>query len=147
MSEKTYKGLYLILSLKWSEGKDHLVWWQTDNSGYTPDIDKAGRYTAEQVSKQPSYYDNESTTRAVPLYDVLEGFVGPIQRIIASSYIRPRNTYECHACMGTIEIDPRFSPLSCRKCRAYICNICYDEGICVEAGSASGRHPAQETGA
>jgi hypothetical protein len=74
-SEKSYKGVYLILSLKRSDGQDHLVWWCGQNTGYTSDVKKAGRYTASVVSADVAYYDNGYTTRAVPLYEVMEGMI------------------------------------------------------------------------
>ncbi len=134
MTEKVYEGTYLILSLKWSDGLDKLNWWGPDNSGYAYDIDKAGRYTAERVAGNPSYYDNEDTTRAVPLEDVLSGKIGTIQRIVAASFSYPRERYDCHACGREVvrRKDPRTSPLVCRSCSEKICEYCYDEGRCPE---------------
>lgn len=51
---------YYLLSLKWSKGDDY-VWWGSNNSGYTADINKAGIYTEEQINKNPLYYCNKST--------------------------------------------------------------------------------------
>ena len=150
MSEKTYSDVYMILSLRWSEGLKKLNWWAPDNSGYCYDIDKAGRYTAEQVAANPGYYDNDVTTRAVPLYNVMEGILGPIQRIVAASYIPPREYYDCHACEEQIVTDPRFSkPSICLRCKAYTCDICHDIGRCSEVESEvnSGRSAIEESGA
>jgi len=36
-----------------------------------------------------------------------------------------------------ILVDPRFSPLCCRKCEEQICSICYDEGRCDKELEAS----------
>lgn len=55
---------YVILSLKWSRGPV-LVWWQPHNSGYTPNLDDAGRYSAEEVAAKPDYYDNGESTLAI----------------------------------------------------------------------------------
>ena len=57
--------MYYILSLKWSVG-DLFVWWQSNNSGYTSNLEKAGKYSREQVGEKPDYYDNGKDTLAVP---------------------------------------------------------------------------------
>ena len=146
---KTYEGTYLILSLKWSDGLDKLNWWGPNNSGYCYDIDKAGRYTAEQVAANPHYYDNEDTTRAVPIDDVYGGKCGPIQRIVASSFRYPHKRFECHTCGREVvrRKDPRFSPLACRNCGDNICEYCYDEGRCSkELERVGGRSSTEELG-
>jgi len=146
---KTYQGPYLILSLKWSDSSDRLIWWGLDNSGYTADIDTAGRYTAEQITENPGYYDNNDSTRAVPVYDVMEGLVGPIRRIIDSTFRYPMASYDCHACEKTIQrrVDPRFSQITCRHCGESVCEICYDEGFCSkELEASSGRSANEEDG-
>jgi len=146
---KTYQGVYLILSLKWSDTHEHLLWWCADNSGYTADIDKAGRYTAEQVTKNPNYYDNDDTTRAVPLYDVMEGLVGPIRRIVDTTFRYPTRAYDCCGCGREVKMrkDPRFSPAACRKCGDGICEYCYDVGACSkELEASSGGSATEEDG-
>lgn len=143
---KSYSGVYLILSLKWSDGKDHLVWWCSNNTGYTPDVDAAGRYTAAQVAAQPGYYDNDDTTRAVPLYDVMEGLVGPLRRIVATTYRRPSKSYDCHVCGIEQKTHPEASPLTCCNCGGYLCDVCYDENRCSETESQRGRFSFEETG-
>lgn len=55
---------YVILSLKWSRGPV-LVWWQPKNSGYTPNLDDAGRYSAEEIAAKPDYYNNGESTLAI----------------------------------------------------------------------------------
>jgi DNA-directed RNA polymerase subunit RPC12/RpoP len=150
MVKKTYSGAYLILSLKWSDGLDKLNWWGPNNSGYAYDIDKAGRYTAEQVTAKPHYYDNDDTTRAVPIDDVYGGKCGTVQRIVAASFRYPRERYDCHTCgREVVRIkDPRLSPLACRKCGEGICEFCYDEGRCSEELEAvGGRLTTEESGA
>ena len=149
-TDKTYSGVYMILSLKWSEGLDKLNRWAPDNSGYCYDIDKAGRYTAEEVAANPSYYDNDVTTRAVPLYNVMEGILGPIQRIVAASYIPPKEYNDCHACEEQIVTDPRFGePPTCSRCGAFACGICLDIGRCSKEESevSGGRSAIEESGA
>lgn len=136
--QKTYEGTYLILSLKWSDGLDRLNWWGADNNGYTYDIDRAGRYSAEKVAAHSDYYDNEETTRAVPEDDVFSGKLGPIQRVVRASYRRPRAHYECHVCLAEIIIHPDYSPIRCDECDAYTCSICYDEGRCNEVAASGG---------
>lgn len=64
------KGFYL-LSLKWSK-KDHYVWWKSDDSGYTHDLEKAGVYTEERIKSRPLYYSNTSTM-PVPIELVKQG--------------------------------------------------------------------------
>jgi hypothetical protein len=146
VTEKIYKGTYLILSLKWSDGLDKLNWWGPDNSGYAYCIDKAGRYTAEQIAAKPSYYDNNETTRAVPLDDVLSGKCGPIQRVVAASFSYPRKRFDCHGCdeEHVYKFDPRFSPQRCRNCGKKICDICYDAERCSEE-VAGGRSTTETT--
>ena len=131
---KTYEGTYLILSLKWSDGLKKLNWWGPDNNGYCYDIDKAGRYTAEQVTENSDYYDNDETTRAVPLTDVYEGKLGAVQKIVAASFSYPRKFYVCHVCELDVlyRVDPRFSIPQCYKCREDICDTCQDRGACEE---------------
>lgn len=146
---KTYQGVYLILSLKWSDGLDKLNWWGPDNNGYSYDIDKAGRYDAMEITRNPSYYDNNETTRAVPISDVYSGKLGTVQKIIASSFSYPRKTFDCHVCEREVSyrVDPRFSPLSCRKCGEQICAICYDENSCDrELEEVGGRSTTEEAG-
>ena len=145
--ERTYSGPYMILSLKWSDSADRLIWWGPDNAGYTADIDAAGRYTAEQVAGNPSYYDNENTTRAVRVYEVMEGLIGPIRRIVDTTFRYPTRTYNCHVCQIelTTRVDPRFTLVACRTCKTNdICAFCYDGNRCseeVESGGSSAEDP------
>jgi len=57
---------FYILSLKWSPYGYHLNWWGPNNIGYTIDIDRAGKYTREQVDANPSYYNDGQSTLAIP---------------------------------------------------------------------------------
>jgi hypothetical protein len=150
MTEKTYTGTYLILSLKWSDGLDKLNWWGPDNNGYCYCIDKAGRYTAEQIAAKPHYYDNEDSTRAVPLDDVLSGKLGQIQKIVAASFRYARRRFDCHGCGEEVvyRYDPRFSPPTCHQCGKKVCDICADERRCKEELEESGvRSATEEDGA
>ena len=72
---------YFILSLKWTRGADrsigkrsdpYVTFWGPDNGGYRWALSEAGRYTADQVSANLSYYDNGFDTLAVPC-DVVMG--------------------------------------------------------------------------
>jgi len=131
----SYEGVYLILSLKWSDADSKLVWWGPDNCGYTADIDKAGRYTAVQVAEKAHYYDNGDTTRAVPVDDVMSGKVGPIRRIVDVTFRYPMRSYDCAHCEQeyTYRFDSRFSTNSCYNCSKNICPPCADVMECVEA--------------
>lgn len=57
---------WLVLSLKWSQTPprpEYLIWYQTNDSGYTADLMRAGRYTEEEARKR----EYEGDTLAVPL--------------------------------------------------------------------------------
>lgn len=56
---------FYILSLKYSKG-DNIVWWGPDDGGYTVVLDRAGKYSREQVEGHRSYYDDREDTLAVP---------------------------------------------------------------------------------
>ena len=43
---------WLILSLKWSRGSDHLVWFKPEACGYTTDLEKAGRFTHTEATRR-----------------------------------------------------------------------------------------------
>jgi hypothetical protein len=59
--------MFYVLSLKWSRNKDHLVWWCPNDSGYTYQLERAGKYTAAQIAAHPASYDNGDETLAVPV--------------------------------------------------------------------------------
>lgn len=61
---------YFIISLKWSVGENHIVFWRPEAAGYTIDIDQAGRYTQEQLDRDPRYYDDGKNTLAVPCAEI-----------------------------------------------------------------------------
>lgn len=60
---------FYILSLPWTR-EDTLTWWSPNNSGYTSILEHAGRYSREQVTARPDYYNNGESTIAVPCSDV-----------------------------------------------------------------------------
>lgn len=43
---------WLVLSLKWTRGADHLVWYRPKANGYTSDLSQAGRYTREEAEAE-----------------------------------------------------------------------------------------------
>lgn len=43
---------WLILSLKWSRGCENLMWFKPEACGYTPDLEKAGRFTHEEAQRR-----------------------------------------------------------------------------------------------
>jgi len=60
--------LYIIISLKHST-KDEVIFWRSDNSGYTYVPWAAGLYTEEQVKSKPTYYNDGFNSIAIPLTD------------------------------------------------------------------------------
>jgi len=63
--------LFLILSLKWSRGRDELVWYMPNSRGYTANLDIAGRFTREEAGELVC----EGVTSAVDVnvaYDLAE---------------------------------------------------------------------------
>jgi len=56
---------YYILSLKYS-GLRQIIWWCPNQAGYVADLDRAGLYSAEEVSAERERLDNLRTTVAVP---------------------------------------------------------------------------------
>jgi hypothetical protein len=72
---------YYILSLKWTRsGEECVTWWGPDNSGYVESIDKAGRYSEARVRANPSYYDNRTSTLAIPC-EVAEKYIQRCVRV------------------------------------------------------------------
>ena len=58
---------FYILSLKHSHKRDGmLTWWNPSNMGYTFYLQNAGKYTLEQVTAEPDYYNNGDETLAIP---------------------------------------------------------------------------------
>ena len=60
---------FFILSLKWTR-EDLLCWWAPKNSGYTSILTQAGRYSRADVEAMPSYYNNGTSTIAIPCAEV-----------------------------------------------------------------------------
>lgn len=55
---------WLVLSLKWSRGgTEWLIWYKTDDAGYTTNLMTAGRYTEEEARSR----EDREDTLAVPL--------------------------------------------------------------------------------
>ncbi|WP_163321658.1 UvrB/UvrC motif-containing protein [Draconibacterium mangrovi] len=46
---------------------NHGCWWRPDSSGYTSDKNKAGVYTDETINNNSSYFNNQETTKAIPV--------------------------------------------------------------------------------
>ena len=53
-------GFYLAC-FKDGRSRGVMTWWGPDNAGYTPYLEQAGVYTAEQIAADPSYYDSAHT--------------------------------------------------------------------------------------
>jgi len=60
---------FFVLSLKWTRG-DVLTWWAPDAMGYTTLIEQAGRFSLEQVTAKPYYYNNGESSIAIPCAEV-----------------------------------------------------------------------------
>jgi hypothetical protein len=60
------KDLYIILSLKHSEGITH-CFWRPNDAGYTILPWAAGIYTKEDIDQNPKYYNDGYNTLAKPL--------------------------------------------------------------------------------
>jgi hypothetical protein len=52
---------WLILSLKWSRSSRELIWYGPNGSGYTTDLNHAGRYSADEAA----IHEEEGVTLAV----------------------------------------------------------------------------------
>lgn len=69
-----------------TKSSEHVVWWKPDSKGYTICIDKAGRYTSEQVAKICRSgecigvpVDNvEPLARSTPYYRLSNGTLGKL---------------------------------------------------------------------
>lgn len=69
--------LYVVISYKWTSG-EFLTFWGPNDSGYTEDFNRAGRYTEEQIRKNfkyyNNYYENDLIGRAVKVSEIKERF-------------------------------------------------------------------------
>jgi len=63
--------MYYILALD-HHNSEALTWWGPDNSGYTIELDRAGKYSQEAVEDKKYYYDNKTGTVAIPCHMVEE---------------------------------------------------------------------------
>jgi hypothetical protein len=60
---------FYIVSIKYSRGGE-IKLWRPNACGYTSVLEYAGIYTADQIAKQPGYYDNGWSQIAVPREDI-----------------------------------------------------------------------------
>jgi hypothetical protein len=60
---------YYIISCKHTSGYT-LTLWRPNNSGYTIYLEQAGKYSEEDVKKNPLYYNNRNDTIAVPVEEL-----------------------------------------------------------------------------
>lgn len=97
---------FFILSMRRTRGES-LTWWCPNNSGYTSTLEQAGRYSRSAVEGNLAYYDNGTTTLAIPCADVesVAGRVVPNSstllerltgKVLATKYDEPGD--ECDAC-------------------------------------------------
>ena len=56
---------FYIMALNKTKG-DTITWWGDNDSGYTIDLNKAGKYDSEDIFKNSACYDNKETTMAIP---------------------------------------------------------------------------------
>lgn len=97
---------FFVLSLRWTRGES-LTWWCPNNSGYTIVLEQAGRYSRSAVDGNPAYYNNGTTTLAIPCADVERVAVRVVPessmllkrltgKVLATKYDEPGD--ECDAC-------------------------------------------------
>lgn len=83
---------YFIFSTKWTNpgrGQKKLnydkyvkIWWGPNNSGYTYDINDAGRYTGLQILQSFNYYCQDGETYPILCDEVLAGKYGKVMTSI-----------------------------------------------------------------
>ena len=56
---------FYVLALRLSNAT-YWRWWRPRNSGYTDDLDQAGRYSERDIREAPDYYNDGVQTRAIP---------------------------------------------------------------------------------
>lgn len=62
---------FYTLSLKWTRKRDGLItWWRPANNGYSYRLEDAGRYSADDIARLPSYYNDGEHTKAIPCANV-----------------------------------------------------------------------------
>jgi hypothetical protein len=77
---------FYIVSTKYSKGSD-IVLWRRNACGYTSVLELAGIYTAEQIAKDPAYFDNGFNSIAVPCKEIEAKCVRVIGNTDASEFI------------------------------------------------------------
>ncbi len=84
-------SLFYVLSLKWSR-RHHgvLSWWGPKNSDYVFRLEDAGQYTEAEIAAAPSYYNNGSSTVAVPV-EVVQANAIPASQCRSSYIYRERD--------------------------------------------------------
>jgi hypothetical protein len=65
---------WLVLSLKWSQGSEYLVWYRPEAKGYTIDLKQAGKYTEADARS----HEEENVTAAVPFRLVVAMAITPV---------------------------------------------------------------------
>lgn len=81
---------FYILSLKWSKITDRvLTWWGPKNNGYAFRLEDAGQYTRVEIEADRRYYDNGTSTRAVPCA-VVEALAEPVIDVESRTINRER---------------------------------------------------------
>jgi hypothetical protein len=61
------EGWFYLLSVAHSRREDGvLTWWAPNSTGYVFRLERAGRYSEEQIAKHPDHYDRGDGARAVP---------------------------------------------------------------------------------
>lgn len=80
----TYKAQYLIESLKHADPYSEVkTWWGPDRTGYTEDINKAGRYHEEDAKEICARSNiNRENSRMWSEDQVLGGVAGKLGRIV-----------------------------------------------------------------
>jgi Rha family phage regulatory protein len=60
------EDLFYIMSLNADKKSPFVTWWKPDDRGYTHYLNQAGKYSAEQVEANPSYYNNRRYDVPIP---------------------------------------------------------------------------------
>ena len=79
---------YYVLSLKKSHLKENYSWFKSNNSGYTEDLNYAGVYTEEEISKNKNYYFNSNSQVAIPKEVVDNLLIARVVPTFSSNYYK-----------------------------------------------------------